>query len=300
MIDPDKIIARRDRLRSTRGVWESHWQEIADRVLPRQASFVTRREPGEKRTREIFDATAALALERFSAALESMLTPRTQRWHRLRASDPALNDLPEVRAWFDRAENILFGARYAPHANYAAQQHEVYMSLGAFGTGVLFVGQDDARNGLLYRSTHLADCYVAENFQGRIDTLYRDFEHSARQAVQRWGDANPEAIRRAAEKEPERKFRFVHAVQPRDDDARDAAKVDGANKPFASIYLAEEGRTVVQESGFDEFPYMVSRYVTAPREVWAKQIQVNGGDVITRPTAEQIVAHNRKVTRFCR
>ncbi len=178
MIDPDKIIARRDRLRSTRGVWESHWQEIADRVLPRQASFVTRREPGEKRTREIFDATAALALERFSAALESMLTPRTQRWHRLRASDPDLNDLPEVRAWFDRAEDILFGARYSPHANYAAQQHEVYMSLGAFGTGVLFVGQDDARNGLLYRATHLADCYVAENFQGRIDTLYRDFDYT--------------------------------------------------------------------------------------------------------------------------
>jgi Bacteriophage head to tail connecting protein len=270
MINPDQIIARRDRLRSTRGVWESHWQEIADRVLPRQASFVTRREPGEKRTREIFDATAALALERFSAALESMLTPRTQRWHRLRASDPALNDLPEVRAWFDRAEDILFGARYSPHANYASQQHEVYMSLGAFGTGVLFVAQDETRNGLLYRATHLADCFVAENFQGRIDTLYRDFEHTARQAVQRWGDANPDAIHRAVEKEPERKFRFIHAVQPRDEDERDASKVDGANKPFASIYLAEEGRTVVQESGFDEFPYMVSRYVTAPREVYGR------------------------------
>jgi hypothetical protein len=37
-----EILARRDRLRSARGVWESHWQEIADRILPRQGSFVTR------------------------------------------------------------------------------------------------------------------------------------------------------------------------------------------------------------------------------------------------------------------
>ena len=37
-----EILARRDRLRSTRGVWESHWQEIADRILPRQGSFTTR------------------------------------------------------------------------------------------------------------------------------------------------------------------------------------------------------------------------------------------------------------------
>ena len=270
MATAEEIIARRDRLRSTRGVWESHWQEIADRVLPRQASFVTRRTAGEKRTREMFDATAALGLERFAAALEAMLTPRAQRWHHLRASDPALNDLPEVRAWFDRAEDILFAARYAPNANYASQQHEVYMSLGAFGTGVLFVGEDatGGRDGLIYRAVHLADCAVAENFQGTVDTLYRDFEYSARQATQRWGDANPEAILRAAEKEPERKFRFVHAVEPRPE--RDRRKADGANMPFASTYIAEEGRKIVQESGFDEFPYMVSRYVTAPREVYGR------------------------------
>ena len=33
---------------------------------------------------------------------------------------------------------------------------------------------------------------------------------------------------------------------------------------------------------------------------WVKQIIVNDGDTITRPTAEQIVAHNRKVVEFCR
>jgi hypothetical protein len=33
---------------------------------------------------------------------------------------------------------------------------------------------------------------------------------------------------------------------------------------------------------------------------WVRQIVVNDGDEITRPTAEQIVAHNRKVAEFCR
>lgn len=33
---------------------------------------------------------------------------------------------------------------------------------------------------------------------------------------------------------------------------------------------------------------------------WAKRIQVNEGDFITRSTGEQIVAHNRKVAAFCR
>ena len=33
---------------------------------------------------------------------------------------------------------------------------------------------------------------------------------------------------------------------------------------------------------------------------WVRSITVADGDTITRPTAEQIVAHNRKVERFCR
>ena len=33
---------------------------------------------------------------------------------------------------------------------------------------------------------------------------------------------------------------------------------------------------------------------------WARQIVVNGEDQISRRTAEQIVAYNRKVDAFCR
>ena len=33
---------------------------------------------------------------------------------------------------------------------------------------------------------------------------------------------------------------------------------------------------------------------------WAKRILVSDADVITRATAVQIVAHNRKVVTFCR
>jgi len=153
------------------------------------------------------------------------------------------------------------------------------------------------REGVAFEDEHWLPrlTYIGDS---TIDTLYRDFEYTARQAMQRWGDANPDAISKAAEKEPERKFRFVHAVEPRGE--REPNRLDGGHKTYASIYVAEEGRTILQESGFDEFPYMVSRYVTAPREVWAKRIVTAPEDTMTRATKEQIVAHNRKVAVFCR
>jgi hypothetical protein len=268
----DDLIRRHERLSATRAGWESHWREIAERILPRQDSFQNKRSDmgfgGEKRNEKIFDSTAPIALERFAAAMESMLTPRAQRWHRLRASDQNLNEADGVRDWFRQAEDILFAARYSPRANYASQQHETYMSLGAFGTGVLYVGEEVGR-GLRYKSIHLADCCFAEDANGRIDTVFRKYRLTARQAAQRWSEKDlPRGIARALEQNPEQPFDFLHAVLPREE-AR-PGRADARNLPFASFHLAVEDRAVMQESGFALFPYAVSRYVTAPNEIYGR------------------------------
>jgi len=264
----DEVLRRFDQLASGRSTWEAHWQEIAERVLPRQAAFLGSRPAGEKRTEKIFDSTAAQALERFAAAIEHMLTPRAQRWHGLRATDKALNDREEVRAWFEEATRVLFAMRYGDQANFASQQAESYMSLGAFGTGILFVGDQPGR-GLRYKSVHLAECYVAENADGAIDTNFRKYRFTARQAAQRWGTANlPQGILRALEVEPERSFEFLHAVFPRAEWMPERAGAQAM--AFASLHVALEGRAVILESGFEEFPYAISRYVTAPNEVYGR------------------------------
>ena len=59
----DEIVRRHDRLKSERSIWDSHWQELAERIWPDRALFTTKRAwtQGEKRTEKMFDATAALA-----------------------------------------------------------------------------------------------------------------------------------------------------------------------------------------------------------------------------------------------
>jgi hypothetical protein len=263
----DEIIRRQERMAAERATWESHWQEIAVRVLPRQDDFTRKGTGGAKRTERIYDATAALALERFAAAMESMLVPRMQRWHRLRASGERLSQNAEVRRWFDRATDILFAARYSTHANYASQQHETFMSLGAFGTGAMLIEGIEGR-GIRYKSIHLAELFIAEDRHGRIDTVHRRFEYTARQARQAWGDRLPARIADCAETEPDRKFEFIHCVRPREDIK--PGRADWRGMPWASCYVSVEGRALLSEGGFHKFPYAVSRYVTAPREVYGR------------------------------
>ena len=57
------LVDRFQQLRTQRSTWESHWQEIADYMLPRKADITQQRTRGDKRTELIFDGTAIHALE---------------------------------------------------------------------------------------------------------------------------------------------------------------------------------------------------------------------------------------------
>lgn len=262
----EAALRRQSQLEALRGTWEAHWSEVAERVLPRQRDFTTKRIGGEKLTEKVFDSTAPLALERFAAAMESMLTPRTQRWHELKPPERLQKD-EEVKRYLYEVTSTLFRCRYAPTANFATQTHETYMGLGAFGTGAVFV-DEQLGQGLRYISVPLAELFIAENHQGRIDTIHRRFERSARSIVQRFGDKAPVAVRRAAEKEPDRTFELLHCFKPRED--ADWSRMDYRGMPWASYYIAYEGRTLLEEGGFHTQRYAVSRYATAPKEVYGR------------------------------
>lgn len=265
----DAIIRRQEKMFADRTIFEQHWREIAERILPRSDHFMrTAWPPGFKHTEKVFDATAGLALERFAAAMESMLTPRTQRWHKLSCKDEKLDQSPAVRAYLDEVTQILFNVRYAPRANFASQAHEVYMSLGAFGTGGMFI-DDAVGRGIRYRSVHLSEMFIAENHQGIIDTVHRKFQMTARQAVQRFGSERlSQKIRDAAEKTPDQTFHFLHCVQPNEEIK--PGRKDYRGMQYASLYLSLDDREIVQEGGFRAMPYACGRYVTGPKEIYGR------------------------------
>lgn len=284
----DEILREFSQLSGNRGVWESHWEEIAQRVFPAYAgAFVGSaastvntpaagfsgsgggRSPGSKRTSNLFDSTAPIALTRFSAAMESMLTPRASKWHRVVAGDPALSKDRQVRLWLDQVNDLLFKYRYAPTANFQSQIHQNYMGLGAFGTGAVFIDEHSLEPGLRYRTIHLGEIYFSENHQGVVDKALRRFPYTARQAVQRWGqEALPEELITAAGRNPEQEFQFIHCVKPRAD--YDATRRDKKGMKWASYYISVTGKKLLSEGGYMTFPYAISRYTQAPGEIYGR------------------------------
>jgi len=288
--DTDAIFKRYERMKSLRATWESHWEEIAERVLPRSSEFTGDKTPGDKRTEKIYDATSALALERFAAAVESLLTPRGAKWHTLRANDPGINQIPEVNEYFDQVERILFHYRYAPRSNFASQMHETYLSLGAFGTGALYVDEKlDA--GFRYRAVHLSDIFIAENEHGIVDTVFRRMNMTARQVAMMFPEGNlSDKMMEKANDNPDEKVELIHVVAPRSE--RDQSKRNRANMQYGSGYYECKTKGLIEEGGFEEFPYIVSRYVTTARETYGRSPAM-----IVLPDIKMLQAMSRVVIR---
>ena len=267
----ERIIEDAEKERGNRGVWESHWEEIAERILPAyKGNFLSRglQTPGEKRTEDMVDATGAIALTRFSATMESMLTPRASKWHSLKPSDNYLMKDRDTRLWFDGLNDTLFKYRYSPYANFASQQHEVYMSLGAFGTGALLIDELFGKSGIRYKACNLSEIFFCENHQGLIDKCYRIFNMTARQIVQKWGDETPDQIKDKAKTHPNDEYEIIHCVRPNEE--VEYGRKDYKGKEFRSTYVSRVGKKVLSEGGYDTFPYAISRYVTAPGEVYGR------------------------------
>lgn len=273
------LIEEFNTLSAARGNFESQWQEIAQRIIPAHSGLFFKgsmRSPGEKRTEYIFDSTAMIALNRFSAILDSLLTPRNQTWHKLQASDPALNRDRNVRLYFEEVNRTIFKYRYSPRANFASQNQTNYKYLGAYGTGSLFTDQLDGEAGLRYKACHLGEMYYAENHQGIIDTAFRAFRMTARQAVQmskmkefkEWDETLPQVIKDKATTTPNTEFEFIHCVKPRED--FDSTRLDYKGKKFASYYIAMEGNKMLSEKGYSTFPYSPSRYEQGPGEIYGR------------------------------
>lgn len=264
-------------LQTMRNVFASHWEEVAELVLPtsRNTFFVgSYNFPGVKKTDRQVDTRGALALMRFAAILDSLLTPRNMMWHMLGTNADYLSKNRDVKLWFEKTTKKLFKYRYAPIANFSAMNAGVYEQLGAFGTGPMFIDQacDEAGRlvpGIRYKSVPMGEMFLRQNHQGLINGFCRWFRLTGQQAIEQFKEKTPPKLVEQAKQYNQMPFDFLHRVCPRGDEY-DADRKDKYGKRFASYYICLTTDEVVGEGGYRTFPVSASRYIQTPGEVYGR------------------------------
>ena len=272
----DYIRKRLDKLEADRGTWESHWQEILDYVMPRKAEITFLRSRGEKRTEVLFDSTAITANNLLAASLQGTLTSPSLPWFSLKLRDDDANKVRDVQIWLEDTARRMYAV--FNESNFNTEVHEMYLDLCSVGTSAIFVEEANEgflQGGLHFNTLHIAEYFIQENSTGRVDTLYRKYKMTARQAVQEFGEDNVGTkIKEALKAKPDTQFNFIHAVEPTADYERATGKVK-TKLPFHSCHVCFEDKMVVRTGGYNEFPYLVPRWSKATGEIFGRSPSYN-------------------------
>lgn len=259
------LVSRFDYIKGRRDNWDTHYQELADYMLPRKADIVRKRSRGEKRMELIYDGTALQAVDLLSASLHGMLTSGATPWFHLDMKDVEIGRDDDVQEWLEDSSQRMI--RAFNQSNFETEVHEMYVDLVVFGTGCMFIEMEGEQ--LRFSTRHISEFYVQENQYGIVDTVFRMYKQPVRQVIQRFGfDAVSDNLRKRFEKRPDEDVEILHAVLPRIN--RDPSKKDNKNMPFASFYIDMQTKTLLSESGFEELPYIVPRFLKATGEVMGR------------------------------
>ena len=81
-------------------------------------------------------------------------------------------------------------------------------------------------------------------------------------------DNGSDYLRKTFEKKPDEEVELLHVVLPRID--RNTEKQDNMNMPFASVYIDLETDSILSQGGFEDFPYIVPRFLKATGETMGR------------------------------
>ena len=265
------VIERYKTLKAKRVTWEDHWQDIADYFLPRKANITMKHTKGDKRHDQVYDGTATHALELLSASLNGMLTNTISPWFILKFRNDATNEDDTAREWLESCAKIMQQA--FARSNFQQEIFELYHELLAFGTSAMFI-TDDVKDDLRFKTIHISEIFITENEKGLVDSLTRRFNLQNKNIPSMYPEAElPRAIIADIEKAPHEDAVILHSVYPNE------VKMgydNSKNMDWVSCHVHEKTGTLLKESGFKEFPYVVPRYLkTSSNEIYGRSPAMN-------------------------
>lgn len=311
-----QVITRLGALKAERATWFLHWQELTTYLLPRNGRyFLQDHNKGWKRHNNVYDNTGTRALKTLGAGLMGGLTSPARPWFRLGTQDHDLMDYAPVKEWLAQCTRIMLDV-FSRSNTYRAL-HQMYLELGAFGTSANVILEDYDRVIHHYPLT-VGEYCIAQDWQGRITTLYREFERTVSEIVREFGLANVSTTVRSMYDRGnlDKWVTIVHAIEPRAD--RDTSRRDAKNMPWRSVYyeLGGDPDKPLRESGYRQFPAVCPRWDVAGGDVYGnspgmealgdiKQLQQEqlrksqGIDYMTNPPLQVPTAlKNREVERL--
>jgi len=236
-----------------------NWEDIAEYVAPRKSAIVsTKTQDIEEYSQYVHDTEAVHSNNVLASGQMDYMV--SGRWF---SAEPPDKEAPqEARDWYSKCAEITM--EILQETNFDLMIHEFFQDRGGFGTAMIHV-EEDEEDYMFFAVGMVGTFFVRENRKGLVDTLRRKIKMTCDQAVEEFGEENisppmKECYYSDDSSKKDQLFEVIHTIRPRKASEREYGKIDGENKPWASIYTCRSSKTILRNGGYDEQPFTVSRF----------------------------------------
>jgi hypothetical protein len=245
---------------------DSLFQELKNLVRPDTSDFSgTSTNRATDSRRHIYDGTAPWALQQLAAGLHTHLTSPVDRWFSISVANVPYNRLSfDAKEWLETVSDIIYSHFANPHASFNSSINELYMDIGAFGTGVVYQWLDRETGMLAFHPYPLADCWIEENNRGSVCRVHRRIMWTVTQIEQEFGFVPP----KLQKMKPSEKVTVIHSVYQRME--RDYGNRHPKHRKYASVFICKDTEELLDESGFDWMPYHAPRWSKLSGDIYGR------------------------------
>lgn len=283
-----------DRMKAERQKTETARWEACAYVKHRQSEFSVEASPVPDI--KIYNTAGIDALEVFINGYHGNLISPSLRWFKLTFTGDNYEDADTffgANDYLELCESLILAemnkSTFYPMDKLATRDAAVQ------GTSAEWIIDDVEYGVCVYDVIPPWDFWISKNHTGRIDTIFYQYKLTAQQAKDRFGDNIPEEILRDLETDNSNaEHKFLLCIYPRRSmlDPKGVPLVS-TEKPFAAVTLCITSSSVIDESGYDEFPVAVHVWEQDGTSVYGKGLVMKYIEELKRMNAmsrEELIA----------
>jgi len=258
-------------LKAERLNWEGDWKVIQENFMPfRGRFFMSEANKSQKsRINQSINNRGIMAVRTMRSGLMAGVASPARPWFRLATADPDMMKFRPVKEYMEIVERMM--RDIFAQSNLYQVLPNVFGELGTFGTATM-ISMPNFQDVVRFFPVTIGQYSLATNEDQNVDTMYREFRMTSKQAMERFQGRVSETIKRAyQEGNYTTMYDFCHAIEPNANAKSNA--IMGRDMPYKSVYF-ERGQSAVdfsetaKESGFGAFNVMAPRWETTGEDVY--------------------------------
>lgn len=274
-INPQDIIKKYDKAKTDRNPWDAKWQHIQDQVFPNYRDYMGKSNyDSSPQTSKIKNHSGIVSgtINKVVSILSSQLSDPSVKWLDLKFGDSGFGLNEAARNWLYACKEELYNLFTDPSSNFYPSTFSLHNDWFVLGTACREIILRRDNNKIQFNTISMQSICVDQSGYGDIDTIYRSFLLSPKQAYDLWGDAiHPSQLRLIQEGKTEstsiKKYDYIEISMPN--------PIYGQQLPippmkYITCVIDKTNKCVVDINQHHQSPYIVSRFLVAPGEIYGR------------------------------